>query len=97
LLPWLRFTALPTPGPDDDYGGVSPQAIAALKDSLAMSRYHWDFEVKALRMLKLVRALLIYLCLAVHWEEERRSKERPAEHEAPMMEAHTFADERKIR
>jgi hypothetical protein len=85
------------PGPHDDYGGVASQAIAALKDSLAVSRYRWDFEAKALRVLKLVRASLIYLCLAVHWEEERRSKERGPEQEFPMMDVHTFADERKFR
>jgi hypothetical protein len=95
---YLKLHEFWWPGPHDDYGGASPQAIAALKDSLAMSRYHWDFETKALRLLKLVRASLIYLCLAVvHWEEERRSKGRGPEQEVPMMGAQTFADERKFR
>jgi hypothetical protein len=72
---YLKLHEVFWPGPSDDYGGVTPQAVAALKDSLAVSRYRRDFEAKALRLLKLVRASLIYLCLAVHREEEKRSNE----------------------
>jgi hypothetical protein len=33
-----------------------------------------DFEAKALKLLKLVRAALIYLSNSVHYEERRREK-----------------------
>lgn len=52
-------------GPQDDYHGASEQAVANLRDDLALSKYRRDFEAKALRLLKTVRASLIYLCLAV--------------------------------
>jgi LA2681-like HEPN len=94
---YLKLHEFWWPGPDDDYGGVSPQAIAALKDSLAVFLYHQAFETKTLRLLKLVRASLVYLCLAVRWEEVRRSKDNDPDHEIPMMDAHTFEDERKVR
>ncbi|MDP9457317.1 MAG: LA2681 family HEPN domain-containing protein [Actinomycetota bacterium] len=93
---YLKLHEVFWPGPGDDYGGASPQAIAALKDSLAVSRYRRDFEAKALRLLKLVRASLIYLCLAVHREEEKRSNERDPKQEVPMMRAHFFEDVRKL-
>jgi|SRR5215211_1157679 len=94
---YLKLHEFWWPGPNDNYGGISPQAIAALKDSLGVSLYHRDFEMKTLHLLRLVRASLVYLCLAVHWEEEKRSKERDPEQEIPIMGAHTFEDERKLR
>jgi len=41
-------------------------------DTLAYSVKRSDFEAKALRILKLARAGLVYLSLGVHWEEQRR-------------------------
>lgn len=46
------------------------------RDDLAYSVQRQDFEAKTLRVLKLVRSALIYLALAVHQEERRRSKEQ---------------------
>ena len=46
-----------------------------MEDSLALSLYRRDFEEKTLRMLKLVRAALIYLVCTVRVEELRRKRE----------------------
>src|SRR5260370_16682526 len=46
-------------------------------DVLAASLYRRDFESKALRLLKMARAALIYLSLAIHSEEAKRERERP--------------------
>lgn len=45
-------------------------------DTLAYSITRSDFEARTLRLLKLVRAALIYLCLGMHREEQRRMKRR---------------------
>jgi hypothetical protein len=47
-----------------------------LKDSLAYSLYRKVFESKTLKLIKLARAALIYLSLAVHREEQVRGEER---------------------
>ncbi len=47
-----------------------------LRDSLAYSVTRGDLEAKALRLLKLARAGLIYLSLAVHREELLREEQR---------------------
>jgi hypothetical protein len=46
-------------------------------DTLAASFYRKDFESKALRLLKMARAALIYLALAIHSEEASRTSLRP--------------------
>ncbi len=45
-------------------------------DTLAYSISRADLEARTLRLLKLVRAAIIYLCLEIHWEERRRMKRR---------------------
>lgn len=45
-------------------------------DTLAYSISRSDLKARTLRLLKLVRAALIYLCLGMHWEERRRMKRR---------------------
>lgn len=57
-------------GPTDD------PSYRFMEDSLALSLYRPDFERKALRILKLVRAALIYLTMSVRWEEHRQAKAR---------------------
>lgn len=47
-----------------------------LTDNLAYSLHRRDFEAKTLRLLKMARAALIYLSLAVHSEERRRAANR---------------------
>jgi len=44
------------------------------KDELAMSFYKDDFENKTLEIIEKVRAALIYLSLAIGWEEEENQK-----------------------
>ena len=47
-----------------------PHAVA---DSLAYSMHRGEFEAKTLRLLKRTRSALMYLCLAVHYEEKLKS------------------------
>lgn len=54
----------------DDF--VSPNY---LKDALAFSLYQHDFESKTLTLLKMARAALIYMSLAVYREERLREEE----------------------
>lgn len=58
-------------------------ARLGLTDTLAKSISRDDFCEKALRMMRLSRAGLIYLCLIIQTEEERRSQERSQE--SPVM------------
>jgi hypothetical protein len=52
------------------------EAFRSIVDSLAFSMYRKSFEEKALRLLKMVRAAMIYLSLTIHWEEKKRWKNR---------------------
>jgi len=56
-----------------------------LKDSLAFSMYREDFELKTLKLIKLARAALIYLSLAVHVEEHKRTQEKEAGKVLPIQ------------
>lgn len=47
----------------------------ALEDTLAFSIYRLEFEAKTLRLMKMVRAALIYLSLGIHYEEQQRMKD----------------------
>lgn len=93
---YLKLHEVFWPGPDDDYGGVSAEAAASLKDGLALSRYRSDFEAKAIRLLKTVRAALIYLCLAVQWEETHRSEEKREDQETSKIGPFILEDDLKI-
>lgn len=56
-----------------------------LTDTLARSISRTEFERKSLRMMRLSRAGLIYLCLVIRAEEERREQKRlPDSHVMPM-------------
>jgi len=57
-------------------------ALKPFKDELAYSLYRSDFEAKTLRLIKMVRASLIYLSLGIHCEELRRKQEKNGEHHA---------------
>ena len=54
----------------------SSSDIKGQDDTLALRIGRKDFEVKTLQLLKMVRASLIYLSLAVHQEERSRNKAR---------------------
>jgi hypothetical protein len=56
-----------------------------LADSLAFSMGRHDFEAKALRLLKMARAALIYLSLGVHGEERRKAAGRGEKSIVPMF------------
>lgn len=47
------------------------------EDTLCYPVGRRDFEAKALRLMKLARAALIYLSLGMYWEETRRRRDRP--------------------
>ncbi len=64
----------------EDLWGGPPQedgeSFAGLTDTLAFSVRRGDFEEKTLRLMKMARAALIYVSLAIHAEEKNRAKER---------------------
>lgn len=63
------------PGRDE----AGDKLMSFLVDSLAYSIRRAEFAAKALRLLKMVRAALIYLSLAVWREESSRAEARPAD------------------
>ncbi len=56
-------------------GAADDPLSAHWPDPLAASFDRKDFEAKALRLLKMARAALIYLSLAIHSEEAKRERE----------------------
>ena len=68
-----RYVKVHEFGPLPRIAGEAPDLF---HDTLAYSVGRYDLERKALRLLKLVRAALIYLSLAMHQEERRRQKAR---------------------
>jgi len=84
---------------DDMWMGPSERdhkMFRALADTLAHSMYRRDFQEKALRLIKMVRAALVYLSLAIHWEEQKRKKERDPEAIVPGMPLDIWEDEWKV-
>ena len=53
-------------------------------DQLAYSVQRQDFEAKTIRLLKLARAALTYLSLAMHCEERRRAAQKGEALNMPM-------------
>lgn len=82
---------------DDIWSGPSqPDAIPRVfHDSLALSLYRKDFEAKTLRLLRLVRAALIYLSLAIHQEEKLRTRQTSPDSIIPGMPLTPWEDEWK--
>jgi hypothetical protein len=58
---------------------------AGLADTLAFSAARRDFEAKTLRLLKMARAALIYLSLAIHGEERCKATARGEKPILPML------------
>jgi hypothetical protein len=84
---------------DDMWFGPSEkdhEVFKSMADTLAFSMYRRDFERKALRLLKMSRAALIYLSLAIHWEEQRRKKERGPDAIVPGMPMDVWEDKWKV-
>ncbi|HHT9132747.1 MAG TPA: LA2681 family HEPN domain-containing protein [Candidatus Tripitaka californicus] len=64
---------------ENDWSGPpsnNEEVFLALRDTLAFSIYRGEFQAKTLRLLKMIRAALIYLSLAIHCEEQQRAKRR---------------------
>lgn len=78
------------PDPVDD---ASPVSFSM--DTLSYSVARSDFEQKTLRALKLTRAALIYLSLAVHAEERAKERDRDQPTFAMPMSTDTWDDEWK--
>ena len=57
--------------------------------------YRSHFSCKALRLLKMARAALIYLSLAIHAEEKKREQSRPKKGLVLPMPVDTWEDEWK--
>ncbi len=68
---------------------------AGLTDSLAYSMYRTDFEEKTLKIIKITRAALIYLSLAICVEEKRRESEKSGEGLIANMVLDVWEDEWK--
>jgi tetratricopeptide (TPR) repeat protein len=79
-------------GPD----GSDDPLFSHSTDTLAASFYRRDFESKALRLLKMARAALIYLSLAIHSEEAKRERERPKKGVVLPMFMDTWDDQWKV-
>jgi tetratricopeptide (TPR) repeat protein len=65
-------------------------------DELAASFYRTDFEAKALRLLKMARAAMIYLSLVIYSEEANREREKPTEGLSLPMFLDTWDDQWKV-
>jgi hypothetical protein len=77
-----------------DMSSVYEDVHPGLKDPLAYSISRQEVETKTLKLLKLVRAALTYLSLAIHSEESARAKNRNPKHVFPMTVS-IFEDEWK--
>lgn len=73
------------PGAEDD----------GLADSLAFSLPRLGFEAKTLRLLKMARSALTYLCLAIHEEELGRRRGRDPKEILPSMPLDRWEDDWK--
>ena len=77
-------------GPTDE-----GRAFGGRPDMLAFSVYRSHFAAKALRLVRMARAALIYLSLAIHAEEKKREQVRPKEGLVMPMPVDTWEDEWK--
>ncbi|MCD6416863.1 MAG: hypothetical protein J7M08_09250 [Planctomycetes bacterium] len=79
----------PGPPAEDD------NLAQALSDTLAHSVYRPDFTARALTILRMARAALIYLVLAVYREESQRAAEREPDAVPPPMTLDVWEDDWK--
>lgn len=83
------------------HDGISPakkdmkQATDWQSDALAFSMKRGEFENKALRLLKMTRASLIYLSLAIHAEERVRNQTRSKDGSILRMPLDIYEDDWK--
>ncbi len=79
----------------DNQAADKANALLSLKDVLAFSLYRKDFHNKTLRLLKTARAVLIYLSLAIHREEDLKHREQDSEGLVVSQFLDTWEDEWK--
>jgi hypothetical protein len=77
-------------GPTDE-----GSAFGGRTDALAFSVYRSDFTAKAIGLMKMARAALTYLSLAIHAEERKRELARPTKGLVLPMPMDTWEDEWK--
>jgi tetratricopeptide (TPR) repeat protein len=75
---------------------VDDRASSALADTLAFSIHRREFEVKTLKLIKMVRSALIYLSLAIHAEEKQRRTENEHKTITPKVALDIFEDDWKL-
>lgn len=71
------------------------RAFGGRPDSLAFSEYRSHFNSKSLRLMKMARAALTYLSLAIHAEEKKRELARPKKGLLLPMPVDTWEDDWK--
>lgn len=89
---YLKLHEFGPPRLDED----EEEGFAPLADTLAYSLDRTEFEAKTLKLMKIVRAALIYLSLAVYTEEKMRARERGDAHVLPSIPVDVWDDEFKI-
>jgi hypothetical protein len=80
---------------EGEWAGLPPAEDAtsqAMADTLAYHLYRDEFHAKTLRLLKMVRAALIYLALAVRAEERDRGKARKPDSVIPGIPLDVWED-----
>jgi len=81
---------------DDDNPNLSYNFLGEVDKNLSYSIEIHDFERKTLKLLKTVRAALIYLILAMQYEEFERGKKREKTIKLAQISLQKFPDELKI-
>ena len=84
---------------DDFWAGPSSEngdATLVLANTSAFSLHRREFEVKTLRLIKMARAALIYLSLAIHAEENQRRTGDEHKTITPKLALDIFEDDWKL-
>lgn len=80
------------------WSGHSSNNVEAIwHDNVTFSMHRREFESKTLRLIKMARAALIYLSLAIHYEEQRRLTEQHSNSIIPEIQLDVWEDEWKVR
>jgi len=83
-------------GPPPRFDEDDDEGFAPMADTLAYSVGRSEFEAKTMKLMKIVRAALIYLSLTIYTEEKSRARERGDAHVLPSIPADIWSDEFKI-
>lgn len=74
---------------------IDEDVITTFTDKLSFSLYRREFDDKTLRLIKMARAALVYLSLAINNEERQRAKERGPDDIIPHTHLSEWDDEWK--